>query len=128
MMVQWRSGNAVVCKTSMHGFDSRLHLQKNNLLGWRNLVYAQDLKSWASNGLRVQVPPRAPIKKHLIKRCFFISLVSKLLFGFVFRGLSHFRRSFFNLVCNSFRWSFFDCSFILSLSLSSTFSLLRSLS
>ncbi len=24
---QWRSGNAMVCKTIMHGFDSRLRLQ-----------------------------------------------------------------------------------------------------
>lgn len=25
--MQWRSGNAAVCKTAMRGFDSRLHLQ-----------------------------------------------------------------------------------------------------
>ncbi len=27
--MQWRSGNAAVCKTAMREFDSRLHLQKN---------------------------------------------------------------------------------------------------
>lgn len=27
------------------------------------LVYAQDLKSWARNGLRVRFPPQAPIKE-----------------------------------------------------------------
>ena len=25
-VVQWRSGNAAVCKTAMHGFESHLHL------------------------------------------------------------------------------------------------------
>ena len=26
---QWRSGNAAVCKTAMHGFDSRSRLQRS---------------------------------------------------------------------------------------------------
>ena len=59
-MVRWRSGNAGVCKTSMRGFDSRSHLQEITRARVAELVYAQDLKSWARKGLRVQVPPRAP--------------------------------------------------------------------
>ena len=43
----WRSGNAVVCKTTMHGFDSHQHL-KNEDAQVAELAYAEDLKSSAA--------------------------------------------------------------------------------
>ncbi len=38
--MQWRSGNAAVCKTAMREFDSRLHLQKNYNAGVRQQFFA----------------------------------------------------------------------------------------
>ena len=86
-LAQWRSGNAAVCKTAMHGFDSHLRLQI--MPRWWNpssktfgslrgklkylprivgaqvveLVYTTDLRSVARKGLRVRLPPWAPRRK-----------------------------------------------------------------
>jgi hypothetical protein len=53
------SGKAWVCKTLIHRFDSGHGLTIEYFCSGGGMVYAKDLKSFASNGLRVRVPPRA---------------------------------------------------------------------
>lgn len=59
------SGKAWVCKTLIHRFDSGHGLVQLNICPGGGMVYAKDLKSFASNGLRVRVPPRAQEKTAL---------------------------------------------------------------
>ena len=79
--MRWRSGNATVCKTAMRGFDSRPHLHKKFILtilpcivgaAVVELEYTTDLRSVARKGLRVRLPPAAPLIQdiagiHLLK-------------------------------------------------------------
>lgn len=63
----------------MHGFDSRLHLHKT--FAWvAELVYAQDLKSWARKGLRVRFPPQAPKKTPKVGSLFECSRIVGMIF------------------------------------------------
>jgi hypothetical protein len=69
-MVQWRSGNATVCKTAMRGFDSLLHLPLGCPGG--GMVYTSDLKSLGRKALPVRVRPWAQDKNRRFCVCFCI--------------------------------------------------------
>ncbi len=76
-MATWRSSNAAVCKTAMHGCKSRRGLNH----GWRRcpgggMAYAGDLKSPVRKGMWVRLPPRAlqeqnePFRAHFVLALF----------------------------------------------------------
>jgi hypothetical protein len=71
----WRSSNASVCKTDMHGCKSHRGLihERRDCPGG-GTVYAEDLKSLTRKGLWVRIPPRAQLIKGHPLGCPFINL------------------------------------------------------
>lgn len=69
-MVQWRRGNALICKINTRGFDSRLHLKKNKVFSKNaavaKLVYAHDLRSCSARNVGSS-PTRGTVMKRVRK-------------------------------------------------------------